>query len=206
MSKEAFFIKGDRSGLSLQIPEDLEFAEVINQLRTKLASAHHFFAGATVVLTEGVRKLEPAQKVVLESTIKEFGMQLETKQIEQKPESTPVRTDETLPDEETLLQRRTIRSGQKIRFSGNVVIVGDVNPGAEIVCSGDILVLGALRGVAHAGCNGNTEATVFAFRLEPTQLRIAQYISRAPDGKVLQPLGPEVARITENVIRISAYS
>ncbi|MCY0881085.1 MAG: hypothetical protein OWS74_03735, partial [Firmicutes bacterium] len=33
----------------------------------------------------------------------------------------------------TLLIRRTLRSGQHIRFYGHVVVLGDVNPGAEIV-------------------------------------------------------------------------
>jgi septum site-determining protein MinC len=84
--------------------------------------------------------------------------------------------------------------------------MGDVNPGAEIVCSGDILVLGALRGVAHAGAEGKTDAIVFAFRLEPTQLRIAHLISRAPDEKLPQPQGPEVARVVGDRIQLSVYS
>ena len=107
--------------------------------------------------------------------------------------------------EDTLLIRRTIRFGQISKYDGNVVILGDVNPGAEVICSGDILVLGSLRGVAHAGCNGNVLASVFAFRLEPTQLRIANYISRSPDEKLPEPLGPELARVKENTIQISAY-
>ena len=76
------------------------------------------------------------------------------------PESEPERLEDS-----TLLVRRTIRSGQRLHYDGNVVVMGDVNPGAEIVCSGDILVLGALRGVAHAGAEGKTDAIVFAFRL-----------------------------------------
>ena len=85
------------------------------------------------------------------------------------------------------------------------MVLGDVNPGAEIICSGDILVLGSLRGVANAGCTGNVNASVFAFRLEPTQLRIANYISRSPDEKLPKPLGPELARVCDNVIQITAY-
>ncbi|HBN97146.1 MAG TPA: septum site-determining protein MinC, partial [Firmicutes bacterium] len=102
--------------------------------------------------------------------------------------------------------RRTIRSGQRLHYDGNVVVMGDVNPGAEIVCTGDILVLGSLRGVAHAGVEGKVDATVFAFRLEPTQLRIAHVISRAPDEKLPQPSGPEIARVVENSIQLSVYN
>src|SRR5690606_16549171 len=74
-------------------------------------------------------------------------------------------------EEQTLLVRRTIRSGQRIDYHGNVVVMGDVNAGAVVTCTGDIVVLGSLRGLAHAGAEGNDEAVVVAFRLEPTQLR-----------------------------------
>ncbi len=113
---------------------------------------------------------------------------------------------ETISGEQTLLVRRTLRSGQKLHYDGNVVVMGDVNPGAEVACTGDIIVLGSLRGVAHAGIADRVDAMVFAFRLEPTQLRIAHYISRSPDEKEPQPLGPEVARVVDNMIQISAYS
>lgn len=106
----------------------------------------------------------------------------------------------------TLLHKRTLRSGQRIDYDGNVVVLGDVNPGAVINCTGDILVFGTLRGVAHAGAQGNAKAVVVAFRLEPTQLRIAQYISRAPDGETAAPTGPEMALVKDDQIQIEVYA
>lgn len=85
--------------------------------------------------------------------------------------------------------KRTLRSGQKINVSGSVIVMGDVNPGAEIVAGGDIIVFGILRGIAHAGAEGNEKAIVAALRLEPTQLRISQYIARAP-GNSSSPYKP----------------
>lgn len=108
-------------------------------------------------------------------------------------------------DDQTLLVRRTLRSGQRIHYAGNVVIMGDVNPGAVVVCTGDIVVFGRLRGVAHAGAQGNVHARVVAFRLEPTQLRIAHYISRAPDEGPGGPDLPEVALVNNGVIEIQAF-
>lgn len=105
----------------------------------------------------------------------------------------------------TLLLRRTVRSGQRIEYTGNVVVMGDVNAGAVITCTGDIVVLGSLRGVAHAGAEGNENAVVLAFRLEPTQLRIARYISRSPDETDSGPKGPEQARVQDGMILIEAY-
>lgn len=84
-------------------------------------------------------------------------------------------------DERTLYFRGTVRSGQSLEFPGNVVILGDVNPGAYVVASGDIIVMGRLHGVVHAGAEGEDQALVVAAGFFPSQLRIAQYIGRPPD-------------------------
>lgn len=96
---------------------------------------------------------------------------------------------------DTLLIQKTLRSGQSIKHSGNVVVLGDVNPGAEIIAGGHVIVVGAVRGVVHAGATGDKAATITAFSLNPTQLRISNLISRAPDGDRLCPENPETARI-----------
>ncbi len=105
----------------------------------------------------------------------------------------------------TLLLRRTLRSGQRVRYHGNVVVLGDVNPGAEIVAAGDIVVMGTLRGVAHAGATGSTESIVAAFRLQPTQIRVGAVIGRAPDGQAARPDVPELARLRDGVLVIERY-
>lgn len=115
------------------------------------------------------------------------------------------------PEEEarvhpTLLVRRTLRSGQRVRFNGNVVVLGDVNPGAEIRAGGDIVVMGWLRGLAHAGANGDDGAKVSAFRLDPTQLRIGPHIGRAPDhGEALMPDIPEIAEVRDGHLVIDRW-
>ncbi len=105
-------------------------------------------------------------------------------------------------DERTLLLRQMVRSGQRISWDGNVVVLGDVNPGAELVARGDILVLGTFRGMAHAGAMGNRKAVIAAYRLLPTQLRIAEYISRPPDGDFLYPVCPEMATVRGGMVVI----
>jgi len=106
---------------------------------------------------------------------------------------------------DTLLVRRTLRSGQHVGHRGNVVVLGDVNPGAEVVAGGDILVMGSLRGVAHAGAPADDRAVVAGFRLRPTQLRIGNYIARAPDGDITGPEVPEVAHVKEGRVVIRPY-
>jgi len=103
-------------------------------------------------------------------------------------------------DPETgLVARRTLRSGQQLRHPGSIAVLGDVNPGAEIVAGGDIIVWGKLRGTVHAGAMGNDNAIVCALDMTPTQLRIAQYFARSPEGRRRKPT-PEVARVRNGQI------
>ncbi len=107
---------------------------------------------------------------------------------------------------DTALVQRTLRSGQKVSFGGNVVVLGDVNPGAEIIADGHVVVLGALRGVVHAGAHGDCSATVLASSLLPTQIRIASYITRPPDGQPLpEAFCPEVAFLKDGEVVIEKY-
>jgi len=106
---------------------------------------------------------------------------------------------------QVLYVKQTLRSGQTVSHKGDLVIVGDVNPGAEIMAEGDITVWGSLRGIAHAGVGGNSEAEIRALNLQPIQIRIASAIARAPDRPRISyasGTGPETARIVEGKIRI----
>lgn len=114
-------------------------------------------------------------------------------------------TKDNFIDANTILVQRTLRAGQRIHFNGNVVILGDVNPGAEVVAAGNIIVMGSVRGVVHAGVEGNTQAVVMAFRLQPIQLRIANHITRPPDEEEFLTSYPEIARIKDDVVTIEAF-
>lgn len=106
--------------------------------------------------------------------------------------------------DDTLFLRRTVRSGQAIQHASNVVVLGDVNHGAEIVAGGDIIVWGVLRGMVHAGYPNNENAYVCALLLAPVQLRIAHLLSRPPDGAEVQPR-PEVAGIRNGRIIVETW-
>lgn len=99
----------------------------------------------------------------------------------------------------------TLRSGQKIETEHSLIIVGDINPGAEVVAGGDIIILGSLRGTAHAGAYDETGAgrVIFGLNLQPTQLRIGMVISRgcSSPSKV-----PEVARVEGDIIIVEPFN
>lgn len=82
----------------------------------------------------------------------------------------------------TLYIQRTLRSGQSLTADGNIVIVGDVNPGSEIKAAGDITVWGVLGGIAHAGIEGNQFAKIRALKMNAIQIRIADVFARRPDS------------------------
>ena len=115
------------------------------------------------------------------------------------------------PNDHALLIKHTCRSGEVVRHSGDVVVYGDVNPGAEIVASGDIVVLGALRGMAHAGAEGNSKATIFALKLESHRLQIGSHVGEAPRtaGKSKRngrSVNPQIAYLRRRTIYVAPFT
>ena len=102
-----------------------------------------------------------------------------------------------------LIVRNTCRSGVRIVSPSDCVVLGDVNPGAEIIADGDVVVFGALRGLAHAGAGGERAARIWALSIEPHQIRIADLVAVPPRGAKPAPARFEVAEIQNGVIRVS---
>lgn len=105
--------------------------------------------------------------------------------------------------------RQTLRSGQSVSHAGHLIIIGDVNPGAEVVAEGDITVWGALRGIARAGVGGNNDAEIRALRLQPIQIRIGESFARSPDKNRLHydnHNGPETARVVDGKIKVFKFN
>jgi len=109
------------------------------------------------------------------------------------------------PGRRTLSVQRTLRSGASIRFDGDVVLFGDVNPGAQIVAAGNIVVLGAMKGVAHAGATGAEDAFILGFEMRPTQIRIGRRIAIPPARGELRASEPEIAHVVDGEIVIEPY-
>lgn len=109
-------------------------------------------------------------------------------------------------DPDARIVYKTLRSGQKVETEHSLIIIGDVNSGAELVAGGDIIVLGSLRGVAHAGAYDETGGGRFiiATDLQPTQLRIGSIISRGSGEGRSQVM--EIARVDGNLIVVEPFS
>jgi septum site-determining protein MinC len=220
-------IKGTRNGLLLTLEPGTPFGELLNALSKHLAEAPSFFQGASLALDTSRRTLHGSERMQLEALLANYQMsvmsleqapvaalheesELHTSPLSSAPPITRITSDSALPAQDpresadTLFLRRTIRSGQAIHHSSNVIVLGDVNPGAEIIAGGDIIVWGVLRGMVHAGYPNNEHALVCSLQLVPVQLRIAHLLSRPPDGFEVQPR-PEVATIRNGQIVVEAW-
>ncbi|SJZ92921.1 septum site-determining protein MinC [Selenihalanaerobacter shriftii] len=196
MQKDRILFKWDKGSLVIVLDEDVEFDYLIKDLKEKASKAENFFIDAKIKLDIGKRELSSKQK---ERLIKLFtslpGLSVIEIVKNSLPDNPKDHKNEDEPEISTLWLDKTLRSGQSIEYDGNIIIQGDVNPGAEVVAKGDIMVMGTFRGVGHAGATGKEDATIAAFRLQPTQLRIGNKICRSPDGEIKHPNKPEIALI-----------
>jgi septum site-determining protein MinC len=97
----------------------------------------------------------------------------------------------------------TLISGKSVHYPGNVILIGDINPGAEIIAEGNIVVMGRILGFVHAGSAGLESAVIVANLLKPTQIRIAKFISVPPsDDHSEHTLSPEIASVSKGIIKI----
>jgi septum site-determining protein MinC len=220
-------IKGTRNGLLLTLEPETPFGELLSALAERLAEAPGFFRGASLALDTSRRSLRGSERNQLEALLAYYQMSVmpldqakTTRKVLESTTSQPA--DTSLPasligegtqlqtqrdpreSDDTLFLRRTVRSGQAIHHHSNVVVLGDVNPGAEIIAGGDIIVWGVLRGMVHAGYPDNMKAVVCSLLLAPVQLRIAHLLSRPPDGMEVLPR-PEVATIRDGQIVVEAW-
>lgn len=107
---------------------------------------------------------------------------------------------------ETVIVARTVRSGGHIESTGSVVVLGDVNAGAEVIANDDIIVVGALRGLAHAGAGGNDKAVIWAERILSPQLRIGNALAQAGTDADANRDGPEVAHLKDGAIVLRPWN
>lgn len=198
----AITIKGTRYGLLVTLGAG-EWGVLLAELGKLFESRNTFFRGGKVALQVGerelsLRKLSRLRQVLAQSDVQVWavvGTNPSTRVVVEKlgletvlPVDAPPRVAEQAIDQDLLvgtgiLVQRTLRSGQSVSYEGHVVVVGDVNSGAEIVAGGDIIVWGHLRGFVHAGASGDEGRYVCALDLSPIQLRIGGHIARPPEDK-----------------------
>ncbi len=180
--KPNVMIKGTKDGLTLHLNDQCSFSELKNELNNKL-SAHYRETEGTPLLTVNIQtgnryltddQVEEVKEIVRKKrnlVVNEVWSNVVTRnEVEQQINERNI---------ETIVG--VVRSGQVVEVVGDILIVGDVNPGGRVLAGGNIYILGSLKGIAHAGYNGSRESVIVASKMLPSQLRIASCLNRAPD-------------------------
>ena len=204
MQDDGIKFKGEKDGLNLVINIKLfnSIESLIEALRVKLRKGRRFYKGASIKITVDMRQLEARDLREIRDFLSSEFMIKDCSFINLDDSSKKVFNG--IHEGKTKFVRKTIRSGQRFEYSGNLVIVGDINSGAEVYAAGNIIVLGSVKGSVYAGFNGNSSAIIAAFVLTPQIMQIADVITRSPED-MDKPRYPELAKIKNGSIVVEPY-
>jgi septum site-determining protein MinC len=217
MAENAVIFKGTKEGLYLILKEDMDLDTIKSNLDKKIKPSKRFFEGAKIVNFKGKKLTQEEYDELKEVIEQEYGMTVvgsySDNSHDMKAEGFEIKKPdilELLPFEdvhkgEALIVRATLRSGQLIQYKGDVVVVGDVNPGAHIKAGGSVIIMGNMRGIVQAGAKGDYSAFIVAYKMQPTQLRIGDIITRSPDGLGSKFNNPEIATVKQGMIVVEPY-
>ncbi|MDR4948741.1 septum site-determining protein MinC [Neobacillus cucumis] len=175
-------IKGTKEGLVLHLDDTCSFEELKKELDQKLSANSRIEDDRNYIYVKvnvGNRYLSLEQREELNNLIREKkNLMVDdiVSNVITLEEAEQVRTAN-----EVKTVSKIIRSGQVLEAPGDLLLIGDVNPGGTVIAGGNIFIMGTLKGVAHAGCFGNEEAVIVASSMKPSQLRISDQIDHAPD-------------------------
>ncbi|WP_163101935.1 septum site-determining protein MinC [Peribacillus alkalitolerans] len=181
-SSQTVMIKGTKEGLTLHLDDHCSFFEIKRDLEEKLSAKYKFQKHdphISVRVHTGNRLLTPEQEEEIKSVI-----QQKEKLIIEDFDSNVIPFEEAKRwKEESSIETiaSIVRSGQVLEVKGDLLLIGDVNPGGTVKAGGNIFIIGMLKGAAHAGCNGNAESVIAASVMKASQLRIAESVSLMQD-------------------------
>lgn len=231
ISKHQVLFKSEQGRLLLLLPDapiqsftSVEWEELCQQLKYRLSSEDRFFQpNTTVHLIARDRLLDSRQLQEIDELLQTAQLRMRRIYTQRRQTAVAAATagfsieqqvklehlndsqDQGKALETPLYLQMTVRSGTEIRHPGSIIVLGDINPGGSLIAAGDIFVWGRLRGVVHAGSEGNEACRIMALHMQPTQLRIAEHVARAPE-KPPTLYQPEVAYVSKGGIRIAIAS
>lgn len=177
-------IKGTKDGLTLHLDDFCSFGELLQEIDEKLSTNYYDSGERSLIevhVKVGNRYLTTKHEEELRSLIRN-----KKNLVVDTIESNVITKEQAFKwkrETEIIPVTKIIRSGQTLEVRGDLLLIGDVNPGGTIIAGGNIFILGALRGIAHAGCYGDKQAVIAASLMNPMQLKISDVTNRAPDSK-----------------------
>ena len=176
--KNSIFINYKKDKVIIKIEENAEQEQIMTELTKKLTELKKFYQNEKTPIKVTGKVLKNKEVDEIQKLIKQnidVDIEFET------PKGLGLASiKKTFQKEigvsETTFHRGSLRSGKRIEVEGSLVILGDVNSGAEVIASENIVVLGTLRGLAHAGAKGNEKAIISAGKVDTVQIRIANIV------------------------------
>jgi len=210
-------IKGKNGGFEIAVSAQTTFSELKESLIKKLEKNKGFFAGTEAKIVFTGKEMSKARKHDLKRLLEmdygltdvtfgeDFSVPENSVSVKKAAEREEKNTSDKVQlisdnyfDSKSIFVAHTLRSGQRVECAGDVVVLGDVNIGAEVIAAGSVAVMGTLRGLVHAGATGRSDVVVAAGALLPGQLRISGKIAVFPEGK--QDNGPEIAEFKQGSV------
>ncbi len=210
MSSNSVIFKGKKDGILIVLDDKITFDELKSAFEKKILQAGAFFRGANLSITFKGRDLSEGEEMQLLNIISETsGLNISFVHDKNEPvfvkqqklskidnidilSKNDKKTSEeyfknnitknfiSAYENITSFHKGSIRSGQSLRFKGSIVIIGDINPGGEVLAEGNVIVIGSVKGLVHAGCTGYSDCFVIGLNMHPTQLRIADIVTYFP--------------------------
>jgi len=210
IAKSGIKFSGSGNRLLMRLEWETSLPQLLVELEEHLQQSRKFFSGASVCLEVGARPVSLREIEQLTVVLERYDVSLQgvvsaspgayesAAAMPPPPPVFPVSTG-------LHIERRTVRSGEKIAAEGHVIVIGDVNPGAEVIAGHSIFVWGSLKGKAYAGTPDQGEAVIAALHLAPIQLGIAGHLARPPEASSERASQPQVARVNYNGIVVESW-
>ncbi len=206
--KSSVIIKGNKYGFQIVLNPTLPFEELLREVAEKFKESIRFFdfSQSIAVSFEGRDLTQGEQNLLVDTIVENSGLKInyiinggkavetefaealsDAQEEDQEEEEEPIQEELDFPEsivgKNGQFYRGTLRSGQKIEVEGSIVVLGDINPGAQVVAGGNVVVLGCLKGTVYAGYPQDRGAFVASLMMEPMQIQIGDCIARSPDQK-----------------------
>ncbi len=212
--KNLVMIKSFPNGLSVVLDPDAPFQEIVNETAVKFLASSKFFGDARMIISFEGRELQVEEEKKLVDAICDHSdltvLCVVGKDEEKNQEYLKAASKFTQNGDHTDGQfyKGTIRAGQVLETESSVIILGDINPGAQVISAGNIVILGTLYGEAHAGSLGNSACFIVALDMKPSMIRIGEIETTDPVRSTLwkNKQAPKIAYVEDEVIKTEAIT
>lgn len=185
MRRSTITIQQKQNEILLKIHEQASQEEILKELKRKLLELKKMYGNekTPIFITGKVLKNKEIEEI--EGIIKQ---NIDVKIEFDSPRDLGLYSikktfEDEIQNSDTKFHKGSLRSGQKLEYEGSIVLIGDLNGGAEIIAGENIAIVGVLRGVAHAGAKGNKKAIIAAESIEAPQVRISNIVKEIEKGE-----------------------